>query len=1577
MIRHALLLLASIVAALTCKTNSAHADVQHLRAVPFERVTVDDPFWGSRLATNRAVTAAHVLDECERTGRLANFRIAAEILAKKTPPNARAKGSMRGLYFNDSDVYKALEGCAYLLATRRDEALESRCDAIIETIAAAQEPDGYLYTSRTILDPGNMPPGGPERWSDMGGGHELYCAGHLYEAAVAYHAATGKTRLLDVARKHADLVARTFGPKGNQHPCGHPEIEIGLARLFEANKDARFLELLRFFIDTRGRADRGRPLYGDYAQDHAPLLDQHEAVGHAVRLAYLQSGLVDLARLIDDDRYLRASESVWQDIVSRKMYLTGGIGSQGNNEGFGLPYELANGSAYNETCASIAFVQWNHRLFLATGDARYVDVLERTLHNGMLAGWSLSGNRFFYSNPLEASSGRERVPWFDCACCPPNVLRFIASMPQYAYATGERDLFVNLFVGGRADATVAGVPVTIEQRGTMPFDGDVHITLRPERPTDFTLRVRVPAWAQGAIAASDLYRVERTPSRFEAITLSVNGAAAPLTIERGFAVLRRTWNANDQVDVRLAMPVLTVAADERVAANRGRVALVRGPFTYCVEATDIGGRSPLGAAIEPDSWHLGEMNVALGGVPALAGRMRPVERTLERGVTVGEPFEATAIPYALWANRERGAMAVWLAKDPSAAKPAPAPTLARRANASSSFGGDLAALADQLEPASSGDHEHPFLHWWPRMGTEETITYEFAEPTTVKAVEVYWFDDTGRGACRLPVSWTLEARREGAWAPVERPSGFGVTGDRYNRCEFEAVRAEALRIRVQSQKDFAGGIHEWRVEGAGDGQPAATPISLRNGTFESVVADEPEGWSRSVWGAARGEGDVDFLFAEQGRSGRAVAIASKGGADAAWSQTVPVEPWSRYRLSGWIRTRDLAPIGGAAGALLNLHGLPVRTPSVTGTKEWSMVASEFDTVDNDAVLVNCLFGGWGLATGAAWFDDVRIELLSKGEAPRPFVSIDASKVGEPISPYVYGQFIEHLGRCIYGGIWAEMLEDRKFFDPVGEGASPWRAVGRATIAMRAADAFAGAHSPEIRATAAGDGIAQAALASEAGRGYVGHLWVAGDASAAPLVVTFGDAEPVTVPSLSSGWARVDLRFTAATDDHDAKLAIITRGAGTFRVGAASLMPSDNVLGFRADTLALLRELDAPVYRWPGGNFVSGYDWRDGVGERDRRPPRKNPAWTGVEHNDVGIHEFLDLCELLGTAPYIAVNTGLGSVDNAVAELEYVNGAATTDMGRHRAANGRTEPWKVRFWGIGNEMYGSWQLGNVPLAEYTKRHNAFVDALRAVDPSIHAIAVGAAGEWSRTMLRDCAEHMDSMSEHVYWQERPGLLAHVRQAPDSLRAIAEAHRRYRAELPNLAGRDIRIVQDEWNYWYGPHVFGELGTRYFMRDALGCAAALNEFGRNSDLFFMANYAQTVNVIGAIKTTRTDAAMESTGHVLALYRKELGTLPCATRSSPTIDALATWNQIRTELRIAVVNASRSPAEVRLDVSGATLSRSGQRWEVAHPEPMAFNDPDGAKPIERRRSELTLSGESVTVAPCSVTLLVLPAKPL
>jgi alpha-N-arabinofuranosidase len=635
---------------------------------------------------------------------------------------------------------------------------------------------------------------------------------------------------------------------------------------------------------------------------------------------------------------------------------------------------------------------------------------------------------------------------------------------------------------------------------------------------------------------------------------------------------------------------------------------------------------------------------------------------------------------------------------------------------------------------------------------------------------------------------------------------------------------------------------------------------------------------------------------------------------------------------------------------------------------------------------------------------------SSAEAPEARVTVNAAAVGAPISPYVYGQFIEHLGRCIYGGLWAEMLEDRKFYYPVtgeapawemftpgkpsweGEGhpyellvRSPWMILGdKKAVAMVRDGAYAGEHSPRVTPPGGGAaaGLMQERLGLQDGREYVGRIVLAADGPAAPIEVSLAwsggatDRQTVTVTATGQGLATHALRFRARGTTDNGRLEIVSRGTGSFTVGAVSLMPADNVLGWRADTLALLRELDSPVYRWPGGNFVSGYDWKDGIGDPDRRPPRKNPAWKGVEHNDVGLHEFMDLCRLLGTEPYVAINTGKGGPESARELVEYANGAATTPLGRKRAENGSSRPFGVKLWAVGNEMYGDWQIGHMPLAKYVEKHKAVVDAMRTVDPKIQPIAVGAVGEWSQTMLANASTHMAYLSEHVYWQGKPDVPAHVAQAVEGIRKVAEAHRAYRRDIPVLKGKDVRIALDEWNYWYGPNEYGELGTRYFLQDGLGIAAGLHELFRNSDLYFMANYAQTVNVIGAIKTTPTAAEMETTGLALALYRRHFGTLPVKVEGAPApLDVVAAWTADRSALTVAVVNPTAEPRRLRLDVSGTAVVGRGRRLVLTGKDPLSHNAPGRPRGVTVTETALLRGGDVLETPPLSVVLQVLPVR--
>jgi alpha-N-arabinofuranosidase len=624
------------------------------------------------------------------------------------------------------------------------------------------------------------------------------------------------------------------------------------------------------------------------------------------------------------------------------------------------------------------------------------------------------------------------------------------------------------------------------------------------------------------------------------------------------------------------------------------------------------------------------------------------------------------------------------------------------------------------------------------------------------------------------------------------------------------------------------------------------------------------------------------------------------------------------------------------------------------------------------------------------------------QAPAAQVTIDASKTKTPISKYVYGQFIEHLGRCIYGGLWAEMLEDRKFYYPVdgqapawemqfprtisweGDGypyellvRSPWMIVGdKKAVTMDKERPFTGAQTPVIASRRFGNGIVQDRLGLVKGKRYVARVVLAGAPEAGPVHValTWGmgasDRESLAVKSLTPDFTTTTLTFTAQGSTDNGRLEVVGYGSGSFRIGAVSLMPADNVHGWRADTLLLLKQLDAPVYRWPGGNFVSGYDWKDGIGERDRRPPRKNPAWKGIEPNDVGLDEFMVLMREIGSEPYIAVNTGLGGVEAAADEIEYMNGAATTPMGKRRAENGHALPYGVKWWAIGNEMYGDWQLGHMPLAEYVKKHNRVVDAMRAVDAKIAPIGVGAVGDWTKQMLTTSANHMTLLSEHTYWQSRPDVPAHVEQAVTAIRRIAESHRAYRRELPSLKGKDIRLALDEWNYWYGPNEYGELGTRYFLQDGLGAAAALHEMFRNSDLFFMANYAQTVNVIGAIKTTPTAAEMETTGLVQQLYRARFGTKPVEVSGAPApLDVAAALSEDGRALTVAVVNPTDERRPLRLALSGRALVGSGQKWVITGDGKWAHNRPGAPRGVDITTEPVADALGGVEVGPLSVTL--------
>lgn len=616
-----------------------------VQPVPFTQVSVQDDFWRPRLEANRTVTIPYDFRQCEATGRIDNFAKAGGLM----------EGEFKGIRFDDSDVFKIIEGAAYSLALHPDPWLDSYLDRLIAKIAAAQEDDGYLYTARTI-DPQNPAGGaGPTRWSNLKDSHELYNVGHLYEAAVAHYQATGKRSLLDVALKNADLVCNVFGPGKLGDVPGHQEIEIGLVKLYRVTGDAKYLRQAKFFLDMRGRSDL-RPIWGEYCQDHKPVVEQSEATGHAVRAGYMYSGMADVAALTQDPSYIEAIRRIWEDVVTAKMYLTGGIGSRSGGEAFGADYELPNKTAYNETCAAIANLLWNHRLFLLTGDSQYIDVFERTLYNGFLSGVSLTGDLFFYPNPLESDGSYKRSPWFDCSCCPSNVARFIPSIPGYVYARKDDSIYVNLFLQGEASIPLAGQAIRLRQATRYPWDGRVRITVHTAAPVEFTLRVRVPGWARNRPVPGDLYTYVDEPAG--PVLLSVNSTSMAPPLERGYFPLRRVWADGDTVELDLPMPVRRVQCHAKVAENRGKVALERGPVVYCAEWVD--NNPGLDRVTIPGNMTFETVfrKYMLGGVVVIRGSVARDEPSRARE-DVRIP-DITLIPYYAWAHRGEGAMKVWL-----------------------------------------------------------------------------------------------------------------------------------------------------------------------------------------------------------------------------------------------------------------------------------------------------------------------------------------------------------------------------------------------------------------------------------------------------------------------------------------------------------------------------------------------------------------------------------------------------------------------------------------------------------------------------------------------------------------------------------------------------------------------------------------------------------------------------------------------------------------------------------------------------------------------------------------------------
>lgn len=769
-----------------------------IQPVAFTRVHVHDAFWKPKMELNANTTIPYTLDKCELNGRTENFINAATKKKQKVASE---------FPFDDTDIYKVIEGASYALQLKANPQLEKQIDSLIALIAAAQEPDGYLFTFRT-LQPDTLHPWiGTKRWEkEEELSHELYNSGHLYEAAVAHYQATGKKTLLNIAIKNADLLVKDFGWGKEERYPGHQVVEIGLVKLYRVTGNKKYLNLAKYFLDVRG------PKGDAYNQAHKKVTDQHEAVGHAVRATYMYTGMADVAALTGDTAYLHAIDAIWNDVVEKKLYITGGIGATNNGEAFGDPYHLPNMSAYAETCAAIANVYWNSRMFLLHGDSKYVDVLERTLYNGLLSGISLSGNRFFYPNPLASMGQHERSAWFSCACCISNMTRFLPSVPSYVYAQNGNNLYVNLFMSNTATIQLPATKVALEQTTDYPWQGKIDITINPEKSAAFAVMVRIPGWAVNQPVPGALYRYldnSATP-----VVISINGQPQKFTIEKGYAVLKKLWKKGDRLTIELPMETHKVIANEKVKDDIGRFAFQRGPLVYCLEAPDnkdslvqnilVNETAPVQAAFR--SGFLSNVNVlTTEGVGA--------KRQLNSSDLITTKQLVTAIPYYAWNNRGAGEMMVWIPYQQSAAKPKPAPTIASTSKTSASIKSrSLFAINDQLEPADSKDQSVSYFHWWPKNNSTEWVQYDFDSAHTVSKSKVYWFDDGPWGGCRIPASYKIYYKQGDAWVPVKPKTTYVIAKDKFNHIEFEPVTTTALKLEVQLPVDNSTGIHEWAVE---------------------------------------------------------------------------------------------------------------------------------------------------------------------------------------------------------------------------------------------------------------------------------------------------------------------------------------------------------------------------------------------------------------------------------------------------------------------------------------------------------------------------------------------------------------------------------------------------------------------------------------------------------------------------------------------------------------------------------------------------------------------------------------------
>ena len=772
-------------------------DIHKIKNVPFTNVKVLDNFWASRIETNRIVSIPSAFQKSEENGRFDNFALAANLIT----------GEHKGDYpFDDTDPYKIIEGASYSLAVKYDANLDHYLDSVINLIVLAQEPDGYLTTCVTNNCTRLAGWWGTHRWEKINS-HELYNCGHLYEAAVAHYQSTGKRTLLNVALKNADLICEVFGPNEGQvhRPSGHPIVEMALLKLYNLTGEEKYMKLARYFVEETGRGTDGHQL-SEYSQDHKPILEQDEIVGHAVRAGYLYSGVTDLASLSDDEDYMKALETIWDNMAEKKLYITGGIGSRDQGEGFGPNYELNNQTAYCETCASISNVFWNDRMFKATAESKYIDLVERALYNGVISGVSLSGDKFFYDNPLESSGQHDRAPWFGCACCPGNITRFMASLPEYIYAQEGNNVYVNLYVQSKAHVETENNNIDLEQTTQYPWFGQVKINVNPKSAARFSVFLRIPGWLTKNPTSTDLYSFKKDQTKdFKVL---VNGKEMKANIVNGYLQLDRNWKENDVIMIDLPMDVKRLIANHKVEDDHGKSAISRGPIVYCIEGVDQEDHKVFNKYVpENAKFEANFRSEKLNGIVELETEGIEVLEDANNN-RIEKTVKIKAIPYATWENRGPNEMAVWIPTTSKFVQCTPKPTIASKAYSVNAYG-----VNDQWEPKNSSDISKPYFYWWLKKGTEETLTYDLDTTYEVSSVDVYWLQlDHYDAIYRAPENWHLYFKNENnEWQEVEHINEYSAKLDQYNKLKFKPIKTNSLKIVAQLKEGASGGILEWKI----------------------------------------------------------------------------------------------------------------------------------------------------------------------------------------------------------------------------------------------------------------------------------------------------------------------------------------------------------------------------------------------------------------------------------------------------------------------------------------------------------------------------------------------------------------------------------------------------------------------------------------------------------------------------------------------------------------------------------------------------------------------------------------------